>query len=498
MKEISFFLGCDVSKGYCDFLMLDQKTDAMEKNFQLDDTPAGHQGLCSFLERFVRKERTKRSEAEAQRGQKAKKKKKGQKPRIVIHVGLESTGGYENNWYHLFNKVQEAFNLKVARINPAVIKKHKEASMVRTETDKVSARHIAEYMIRYADKIQYNQQGYYASLRRLWKFIRLLKKQRSQLLSHLESLLYTAHPQFLKYCQKEWYEWHFRVLEKYPTARRLAGAEEEELVSIPYVTAPRAQELIRDAKVSVASAVEPVMESLIQSAVHHLISLTQTIKLQEQQLKQDAAIPEVELLKSFKGIDTYSAVGLMIEIGAVTRFPTVKNLGSHWGVPPVYKESGDGTRVPRMSKKGRSEPRYILFNVALSAINSNDMIKQLYEDYQANGFCKMAALGIIMHKISRIIYGMLKNNTPYNPQIDQANRLRSKKSSEQKKVKKDQNRRFQNYDEDAPISNRQRKKRLAKTKLQSQGGEAQTVAYDDINNSGNSNGLTITSIRKIE
>ena len=61
----------------------------------------------------------------------------------------------------------------------------------------------------------------------------------------------------------------------------------------------------------------------------------------------------------------------------------------------------------------------------------------------------MASIGICMHKILRILYGMLKNNKPFNPTIDVANRLRSVR------IKKDipadsTNRRFQKYDQKAP------------------------------------------------
>ena len=37
----------------------------------------------------------------------------------------------------------------------------------------------------------------------------------------------------------------------------------------------------------------------------------------------------------------------------------------------------------------------------------------------------MAALGICMHKILRIIYGMLKHDKPFDPQIDAANQKRN-------------------------------------------------------------------------
>ena len=62
--------------------------------------------------------------------------------------------------------------------------------------------------------------------------------------------------------------------------------------------------------------------------------------------------------------------------------------------------------------------------VAMSAINSNSLIRDLYQKHVENGMEKMTAIGLCMHKILRIVYGMLKNNTPFNPEIDLKNRDR--------------------------------------------------------------------------
>ena len=45
-------MGCDVSKGYADFTILDSKEKVIERTFQLDDTFEGHNALYDFLSRF--------------------------------------------------------------------------------------------------------------------------------------------------------------------------------------------------------------------------------------------------------------------------------------------------------------------------------------------------------------------------------------------------------------------------------------------------------------
>ena len=133
-------------------------------------------------------------------------------------------------------------------------------------------------------------------------------------------------------------------------------------------------------------------------------------------------LPEIDLLKSFKSIGDFSAIGLLIEIGSVERFRSVKHLASFFGLHPVFKTSGDGTKCVQMSKQGRKQPRVILFMVTLTAIRHNPLIKEIYIHNILKGKTKMDAIGVCMHKILRIVYGMLKNNQPFDPEIDRRNR----------------------------------------------------------------------------
>lgn len=69
-----YYVGADVSKGYCDFIILDQNHKLIEQVFQLDDTSAGYNHLYKILKKYS-------TDDEA-----------------IIFVGFESTGGYENKW----------------------------------------------------------------------------------------------------------------------------------------------------------------------------------------------------------------------------------------------------------------------------------------------------------------------------------------------------------------------------------------------------------------
>ena len=49
----SFYLGIDVSKGYSDFVIINQQKQPVVKNFQLDDTFEGHSCLYDVISRFL-------------------------------------------------------------------------------------------------------------------------------------------------------------------------------------------------------------------------------------------------------------------------------------------------------------------------------------------------------------------------------------------------------------------------------------------------------------
>ena len=75
-------------------------------------------------------------------------------------------------------------------------------------------------------------------------------------------------------------------------------------------------------------------------------------------------------------------------------------------------------------------------------------------------------MGVCMHKILRIIYGMLKNNTTFDPNIHQQHQQKNQQNSTQSELNK--KRKLQPFDQDAPISRRQLKKRKEQASSQNE------------------------------
>jgi transposase len=437
----NYYLGGDVSKGYADFVILDSQKTVVEENFQLDDTFIGHSKLYEALQELLKKE-----------------------PESQIYAAVESTGGYENNWYYALCKFKREMPISVVRLNPVGVHHNLKASLNRNITDKISARGIAEYLLSHSNKIRYDSYDEYTELRKQKKFIDMLTKQKVQIENQLESILYSANPELLVYCKKKKAQWLLRLLLKYPTAEKLSRAKVFNLKKIAYLKDDLAKKIIERAKTSVASSSGAAIEKLIVEMLTQVLHIDAIIEKQNKLMAENCKLEEVKILKSFIGIGDASAIGLILEIGFIERFQRAKNLASYFGLHPVYKQSGDGKWGNHMSKQGRKSARAILYMAAFSGVVYNPIIRELYKKCRAKGMAGNAALGMCMHKILRIIYGMLKNNTMFDPAIDIANQQKIKEEENIKQV--DKNRRYQLLDESAPISRRQTKKRMAQIQPQ--------------------------------
>lgn len=436
---MNFYLGIDVSKGYADFVFLNQNKKIVSEPFQLDDTSSGHKKLYEILKDFQEQHKA-----------------------SAIFAGLESTGGYENNWLNSlknFEKKKE-LQIKTAKLNPYGVRSNSRAGLERNITDKISALNIAEYLISHPEKCNFQTEGYFNHLRKQWNFIKLITKQKTALLNHLQSLLYVANPEILPFCKDSIPQWVLKLLLRYPTAKKLSRAKVETLLKIPYIKNVRAIQLIERSKNSIASFSEDT-EEMIKILVQNIMNSGKIIKSMLKKIMEQCPPEIINLLKSCNGIGDYCAVGLYVHIQNIHNFSNAKKLSSFFGIHPVYKKSGDGSWGFHMSKKGCKEVRHILFLASVSAIRVNPIIANLYQECLKKGMKKKVALGICMHKLLRIVFGMLSKNKQFDPEIDKRNQEQSISNKQKEKEKKEisVSRRFLEFSENAPISKRQDKKR---------------------------------------
>jgi len=436
------YLGIDVSKGYADFTLLDDEKNQLEKTFQLDDTRQGHDALKKLLI--------------------AMPKKYGL---AQIYCALESTGGFENNWHHSILQWSKDFPLKVVRLNPYVVKSNTTATLKRNVTDALSSRYIAEYLITQSKSIKYDELPSsvdYSAFRSLNNHINLQKRQCSQLINELKSVLYSVFPELLRYCKDSVPGWVLEVLIKCPSCTEIAKASVAKLCRINFVDQAKANSIISKSKSSVAARSNPADAFLVRQLAKDILQKQEAIKELKTYLSSQCNGDEVDLLTSICGIGKYTACVAIIEIENINRFSSPKKLVSYFGLHPELKDSGDKKVVYRMSKRGRASMRGALFMCAQTAVMHDPHIKKIYHKHRSKGFNHKQAIGVVMQKLLRIIWGVLTHRLAYNAQVDETN--------QKKKVGADANysyaelkvkRRYQELDTEAPISARQNKRRKA-------------------------------------
>jgi transposase len=434
------FLGIDVSKGYSDFVLLDDEGRRLEDTFQLDDTRLGHERLREWLLAVT-----------------------GRYGLDQLDCAVESTGGFEDNWYAALIDWSEKMPLRVARLNPSVVKNAARAELQINTTDSESARNIASYIRRFSDQVDYRvKDTSYSAYRSLHNHLTLVTKQKSQIINELKRLLYITFPELQRYCKQSVPNWVLSLLIQYPSTIKLSKAKVEKLSKIKSISAEKALTLITSAKQSIASRHSVTDEFLIKRMAQEIEQKQQSIKEIKEYLAENCTGKETELLESITGIASYSAASIMIQIEDIARFASPKELASYFGLHPTIRESGDKQSVSRMSKKGRPPVRATLYMCANTAVLFDPHLKAIYARHRARGKGHRQALGAVMHKMLRIIWGVLSNGKPYEAKIDQDNQNKNVKTFSDNAANQIQTkRRFQEFDANAPISRLASKKRKA-------------------------------------
>ena len=134
---------------------------------------------------------------------------------------------------------------------------------------------------------------------------------------------------------------------------------------------------------------------------------------QHPKLKQDR-----QLLSSIPGIGPVLSTQMLALLHGGERFESAPQFASYLGLIPTQHQSGSSIhKKPHLSKLGPPRVRAKMYMAAIVASGCNPDIKALYQRLLERGKCPMAALGAAMRKLAQICFGVIKNQTPYQPQI---------------------------------------------------------------------------------
>lgn len=141
-------------------------------------------------------------------------------------------------------------------------------------------------------------------------------------------------------------------------------------------------------------------------------------KIDHEMASLASANPAAKLLMTIPGIDYYSALIIVSEIGNVNRFPDARHLSAYAGLVPKVHVSGNIERTGRITKAGPAHLRRILILNAHSAVKREGKLRRFYLRL-AKKKGSQKAIVATAHKMLIVIYHMLTKNQSYEERNDE-------------------------------------------------------------------------------
>ncbi len=335
-----------------------------------------------------------------------------------IIIGFESTGCYGHPLIHyLSNKPA-----KLVQVNPMHTKRVKELDgNSPLKTDRKDPRVIADII----------QLGHYlslvvpkgaaAQLRRLTHSRQRTIINRTMSINRLQSLVYEIFPEFLDIMKGIYSKSSFHILKQYPTPDDIVNLGFENLVSELKTVSrgklgiERARKLFLAAKNSVG--IKEGMESILIE-IEHIIKeisfycgyINQVEEKMKHYLKE---IPESRYILSIKGIKEVTVSGIIGEIGDFKKFHNQRSIIKLAGLNLYEVSSGKYKGHMRITKRGRSLLRKILYFAAINVVRKGGIMHKYYQIHIDSGMVKMKALIAVSKKLLRLIFSLARNKRYY-------------------------------------------------------------------------------------
>jgi transposase len=184
------------------------------------------------------------------------------------------------------------------------------------------------------------------------------------------------------------------------------------------VTVDLRRELNRQEQAQLSGQPEAVQQSMRQSIEHLQQDRERLMKAIEDHFNQHPDLKnQRELLQSMPGIGPVSA-DRMLCLLLRHRFVNARQAAAFAGLVPRRHESGTSVRKrPRLTRQGDPSLKAALYMAAVVACRHNAQLRAHYQGLLKAGKSKMSALGALMRRMLHIAFGILKHQTPYDPQL---------------------------------------------------------------------------------
>jgi transposase len=346
-----------------------------------------------------------------------------QHPQAHFHVRIDAAGQYAANLEQFLRSLPLPITLSIGE--PKRNKDYQKAHFPKRTSDDTESQAMARFAVVELPDATASVSPEMIVLREVAGRLQAKVKQSTQAINRLHNLLARVFPELAALTKDVTTAWVLDLLDKYPTAQRIARAQLSSLQKIPYLEPELAEQVQLVAQQSVASLHGDVAEGLMRDLVAQ-VRQTQRSEEQMRRLLSDAyaalpASPHVQVV-TIPGIGIATAAAVVAKVVDINCFATPHKLVGYFGVFPEENTSGtdiDGNPLPagtmHMSRQGNDLVRSYLWNAARAAIVHNPVIGALYKRLRAKGKRGDIAIGHCMRKLLHLVFAVWKTNRPFDP-----------------------------------------------------------------------------------
>ena len=384
-----FLCGIDVAKRKHAVMILDEKGQACQPFFEIENNRAGMDMLLEQLSRLGGE----------------------------VTIGLEATGHY---WLALYDVLTQN-NHQVIVINPLQTAAHSKKSIRKVKNDRRDAFWIADFLRVTLDlRATSPEMPVLLQLRELTRFRFWLSEQIGDCKRKLLTILDRVFPEYEKLFSNVFVESSKALLQEAVSAQEIADFDLQELTDLLNDKSrgrfgeEKAKQIQDKARQSIG------ISFLVDAARIELRCLLEQLELAEEQI---AKVDELEKalmeqipqhITSIPGVGAITGAAILAEIGDIQRFGSPDKLVAYAGIDASVHDSGQfhGTQM-HMSKRGSPYLRLALWQAASMCLQHNEELRVYYDKKRAEGKAHGVALGAVCRKLLQRIYVILKQNRPY-------------------------------------------------------------------------------------
>ncbi len=349
-----------------------------------------------------------------------------------IVVGFESTGSYGVPMVHHLRKRK----VELVQVNPMHTKRLKELQgNSPLKTDKKDPKVIADIIELGHALTLVVPEGAAAELRRLTNARERSVEKRTALFNQLQDNIFLIFPEFLRVMKDIKTKSAQYLLKWAPTPQAIiqygANLVSKALKKVSYgqLGKDRAEALVQASwqSVGIREGRESVLFEIqhIQNIIEENNRFISDVeKRMSSCLKQ---IPYSRFILSIKGIRDVTAAGLIGEVGDFSKFKTIKEITKLAGLDLFEISSGKHKGRCRISKRGRSLLRKILYFAAINVVRKGGILHKQYQGYLKRGMVKMKALIAVVRKLFSIIFALVRDHREYVENYNETSKLPIKK-----------------------------------------------------------------------